>query len=99
VRDNPATMPGHRVEIEYCTGCRFLARASWLAQELLTTFEDELEAVALVPGSGGILEVRIDGRRLWSRADDGAAIDPKVVKRRVRDVIAPDRSLGHTDSR
>jgi len=32
-------VPAPRVEIEYCTGCRFLPRAAWLAQELLTTFE------------------------------------------------------------
>ena len=63
------------------------------------TFEDELAAVALVPGSGGILEVRIDGRAIWSRGKDGAAIDPKVIKRRVRDLVAPDRGLGHTDTR
>jgi selenoprotein W-related protein len=44
-----------RVEIEYCTQCRWLLRAAWLAQELLTTFEQELGEVALVPGTGGVL--------------------------------------------
>ena len=52
-----------------------------------------------MPGSGGILEVRVDGRVIWSRSEDGAAIDPKVIKRRVRDLVAPDRGLGHTDAR
>ena len=98
VRDNPGVTNGHRVEIEYCTGCRFLTRAAWIAQELLTTFEEELDEVALVPGSGGILEVRVDGQVIWSRGGDGAAIDPKVIKRRVRDLVAPDRGLGHTDT-
>jgi selT/selW/selH-like putative selenoprotein len=45
---------GPRVEIEYCTQCRWLLRAAWLAQELLTTFEHELGEVALVPGTGGV---------------------------------------------
>lgn len=31
-----------RLEIEYCTQCRWLLRAAWMAQELLTTFEAEL---------------------------------------------------------
>src|SRR4051812_15464405 len=44
------------------------ARAVWIAHELLTTFEAELEEAALVPGSGGVLEVRLDGERVWSRA-------------------------------
>ncbi len=85
-----------RVAIEYCTGCRFLPRAAWLAQELLTTFESELEQVALVPGQGGVLEVRVDGRTVWSRKEQGFP-EPTALKRAVRDLIAPDRSLGHTD--
>ncbi len=95
VRDNGRVPP--RVEITYCTGCRFLARAAWLAQELLTTFEQELGEVALVPGSGGVLEVRVDGEPVWSRSADGAAIDPKLIKQRIRDRVAPGRGLGHTD--
>ena len=38
-----------RVEIEYCTQCRWLLRAAWMAQELLTTFQDDLGEVALRP--------------------------------------------------
>ncbi|HEY6556783.1 MAG TPA: Rdx family protein [Polyangiaceae bacterium] len=58
-----------RLEIIYCTRCRWLLRATWFAQELLTTFETELGEVALVPGTGGIFEVRLDGELLWSRAE------------------------------
>ena len=86
-----------RVEIEYCTGCRYLLRAAWLAQELLTTFEDTLGEVALVPGHGGILDVRVDGSLVWSRAHEGRSPEPKELKQRVRDLVAPDMSLGHTD--
>jgi selenoprotein W-related protein len=86
-----------RIEIEYCTQCRWLLRAAWLAQELLTTFEDELGGVTLVPGSGGIFEVRLADRTLWSRQQEGCFPDAKQLKQRVRDVIAPERSLGHSD--
>ena len=58
---------GPRVEIEYCTQCRWLLRAAWMAQELLTTFEAELGEVALVPGKGGVFEVRAGGTSVWSR--------------------------------
>ena len=34
---------GARVEIEYCTQCRWLLRAAWMAQELLTTFEAKIK--------------------------------------------------------
>jgi selenoprotein W-related protein len=85
-----------RLEINYCTQCRWLLRAAWLAQELLTTFEAELGEVALVPGTGGVFRIALDGELLWDRKERGFPELP-VLKRLVRDRIAPDRSLGHTD--
>jgi len=89
---------GPRVEIEYCPRCRWLLRAAWLAQELLETFEAELGEVALVPGSSGVFEIRVAGRRVWSRVEDGGFPEAKELKRRVRDVVAPGRDLGHVDA-
>ncbi|HEY4685480.1 MAG TPA: SelT/SelW/SelH family protein [Dehalococcoidia bacterium] len=86
-----------RLEIEYCTQCRWLLRAAWLAQELLTTFVDELGEVALVPGKGGVFEVRLDGETLWSRKAEGRFPEAKEVKQRLRDRVAPGRDLGHSD--
>jgi selenoprotein W-related protein len=86
-----------RVEIAYCTQCRWLLRAAWIAQELLTTFQDDLGEVALRPGTGGIFEVLVDGETIWSRAAEGRFPDIKELKQRVRDRIAPGRDLGHTD--
>ncbi|MDH3309505.1 MAG: SelT/SelW/SelH family protein [Gammaproteobacteria bacterium] len=86
-----------RVEIEYCNQCRFILRASWLSQELLTTFADELGEVALVPGSGGIFEVRLDGERLWNKKEAGGFPEPKEIKQLIRDRIAPTKDLGHSD--
>ena len=88
-----------RVEIIYCTQCRWLLRAAWMAQELLTTFADELGEVALVPGHGGVFEVRATGKLVWSRQAMGRFPDIKELKQHVRDVIAPDKDLGHSDAR
>ncbi|HEY7467482.1 MAG TPA: SelT/SelW/SelH family protein [Dehalococcoidia bacterium] len=86
-----------RLEIEYCTQCRWLMRAGWTAQELLTTFGDELKEVALVPGKGGVYEVRLDGETIWSRKEERRFPEMAELKQRVRDRIAPDRDLGHSD--
>lgn len=86
-----------RVEIEYCAQCGFLPRAVWLAQELLTTFAFDLRELALVPGKGGILEVRVDGEVVFNRKDSEEFVDPKKVKQAIRDRVAPGRSLGHSD--
>jgi selenoprotein W-related protein len=72
-------------------------RAGWTAQELLTTFVDELKEVALVPGKGGIFEVRLDGETLWSRKDERRFPEMAELKQRLRDRIAPERELGHSD--
>jgi len=86
-----------RVEIEYCTQCRWLLRAAWMAQELLSTFEAELGEVALVPGKGGVLRISVDGEAIFSRADAGRFPEAKELKQLVRDRVAPGRDLGHSD--
>ena len=86
-----------RVEIEYCTQCRWLLRAAWLAQELLSTFEGDLGEVALLPGTGGVFEIRVGDALVWERKRDGGFPEAKELKQRVRDVIDPERDLGHAD--
>lgn len=85
------------VEITYCTGCKWLLRATWMAQELLTTFEDELDELTLRPGTGGIFEVHANGKRIWSRKEQQRFPEITELKQLVRDEIAPGRSLGHAD--
>jgi selenoprotein W-related protein len=86
-----------RVEIVFCTQCRWLLRAGWLAQELLTTFAAELGEVALVPGTGGIFEVWLGDQVIWSRNEQGRFPEAKEVKQLIRDRIAPEKDLGHSD--
>ncbi len=86
-----------RIEITYCTQCRWLLRAAWMAQELLSTFGLDLGEVVLVPGTGGIFEIHLDGVLVWERKRDGGFPDIRVLKQMVRDRIDPDRDLGHVD--
>jgi len=86
-----------RIEIEYCTQCRWLLRAAWMAQELLTTFSTEIGELALLPGTGGVFQIRIDGDGVWSRADKGRFPEIKELKQLVRDRIAPGKDLGHAE--
>ena len=90
-------MATHRIEIEYCTQCRWLLRAAWMAQELLTSLADELGEVALVPGTGGIFEIRVGDELIWSREAQGGFPEIKQLKQLVRDRIAPGKDLGHSD--
>lgn len=92
-----SSLQQHRVEIIYCTQCRWMLRAAWLAQELLTTFEEDLHSVALRPGTGGVFEIHLNGQRIFSRKDAGRFPESKEVKQLIRDQIDPLRDLGHSD--
>lgn len=87
----------HRVEIRYCTQCRWLLRAAWMAQELLATFEGDIAEMVLKPGTGGVFEVHVGGELIWSRKEQGRFPEITELKRLVRDRIAPERHLGHID--
>lgn len=86
-----------RIEIRYCTLCRWMLRAAWLAQELLSTFDSDLGEVALVPASKGEFRILVNGVLVWDRVADEGFPEAKEIKQRVRDVIAPERDLGHSD--
>ena len=87
-----------RVEIRYCPGCRWLMRAGWTAQELLVTFESELGEVAIQPGGTGVFEVRVDEDLVWCRTRDGGFPELKTLKQKVRDIVSPDKGLGHSEA-
>lgn len=88
-----------RVTITYCTQCQWLLRAAWMAQELLSTFSTELSEVALSPGTGGVFRIAVSDTVVWDRAIEGSFPEIKTLKQKVRDVVAPERQLGHTDRR
>ena len=82
------------VAITYCRLCGWLLRASWMAQELLTTFAEELGSVTLIPDdTGGVFEIRVDGRLIWSRNDAGRFPEAKELKPHVVFVDADNKVL------
>jgi selenoprotein W-related protein len=86
-----------RIAITYCTQCQWLLRAAWMAQELLQTFGDELGEAALIPGTGGVFTIEVDGELIWDRKERLGFPEAKVLKQLVRDRIDPARDLGHSD--
>ncbi|KAF8982872.1 hypothetical protein BGZ46_000434 [Entomortierella lignicola] len=87
-----------RVEIEFCTGCKWHLRAGWMAQELLLTFGNTIGEVALIPGKSATFIVRVNGDVVFNRADHKRFPEMKEVKQLVRGIIAPEMGLGHSDS-
>lgn len=86
------------VTIEYCPRCGWLVRAAYMAQELLTTFADEIGALTIKPAEvAGRYTITVDSQVIFDRKQNGGFIDIKEIKQRIRDAIAPAKSLGHTD--
>jgi selenoprotein W-related protein len=94
-----AAAPKPSIRITYCIQCNWLLRAGWMAQELLSSFGEALDEVAIVPGAGGIFEITCDGELIWERKRDGGFPDAAELKRRLRDLAWPDKALGHADKK
>eukprot|EP00592_Proboscia_alata_P007366 CAMPEP_0194356584 /NCGR_PEP_ID=MMETSP0174-20130528/4204_1 /TAXON_ID=216777 /ORGANISM="Proboscia alata, Strain PI-D3" /LENGTH=220 /DNA_ID=CAMNT_0039126235 /DNA_START=170 /DNA_END=832 /DNA_ORIENTATION=+ len=101
-QDPTSTSVEYRVNIEYCTGCKWMLRSAWVAQELLTTFKDDLTSVTLTPSrppspSGTFLVTLNDSEIIWDRKIEGSFPEAKVLKQRIRDHVNPLKNLGHSD--
>lgn len=83
--------------IEYCVDCRFVVRATWMAEELLFTFGQRLDQVSLKPGDGGVFRVHLDEELLFDRKKEGRFPDPRELRAMIRDRIAPELDLGHSE--
>lgn len=91
-------MQKNNVEIRFCPKCKWLFRATWISQELFSTFESDLDSIKLVQSDSGIFEVYCNKNIIFSRQVEKGFIDIAIIKQRLRDIIDPERDLGHTDN-
>ena len=88
------------ITIEYCPQCGWMLRAAYMAQELLTTFVNDVHAVTLQPATlAGTYIISIDGDVLFDRRKEGRFPETKELKQLVRDRVNPTKSLGHSDKK
>ena len=83
------------ISIEYCTVCNFRGRAAWLAQEVLAANEADVAEIALVPGRGGIFDVRIDGELVFSQKQAGRFPEPREIKDALRTRLGLEPTARH----
>ena len=69
-----------------------------MAQELLTTFVDDLTSVNLEPSEiAGRYTVFVDNDLIFDRKIAGRFPEIKELKQLVRNKVNPEKSLGHSD--
>ena len=86
------------IKIFFCTKCGWLARAAWMAQEIINTFNTDISSLNLGPSDSGRFEIWCNNQLIFSRTNEGCFIEIKEIKLRIRNLIDPYRSLGHNDS-
>lgn len=75
-------------------------RAAYMAQELLTTFVEELQGVTLAPSEvTGRYSIYINNEKVFDRKEAGHFPEIKELKQLIRDKVAPEKSLGHSDKK
>ena len=86
------------ITIAYCPKCNWLLRAAYIAQEILTTFVDDVKSVTLEPSSfGGQFTITINETMLFDRKEYGGFPEIKELKQKIRDMVHPGKDLGHAD--
>lgn len=88
------------ITIEYCPKCGWMLRAAYMAQELLTTFTDDIFSIQLIPSEiNGRYQIRINEEIIFDRKREGRFPEIKELKQMVRDIVNPDKPLGHSDKK
>ena len=88
------------VIIEYCPKCGWLLKAAYMAQELLTTFSDDLKSVSLEPSEvAGRFSIFLNGKVIFDRKEQGRFPEIKELKQLIRDIVNPEKDLGHSDKK
>jgi len=88
------------ITIEYCPKCGWLLRAAYMAQELLTTFTEDIKGVTLQPAEvDGRYIVYINDEKVFDRKEEGHFPEIKELKQLIRDVVNPAKNLGHSDKK
>jgi len=84
--------------IEYCPKCNWLLRAAYMAQEILATFNDDIYSVTLRPSeTNGTYKIFVEDKKIFDRKEYDGFPEIKLIKQMIRDIVNPDKSLGHAD--
>jgi len=88
------------ITIEYCPKCGWMLRSAYFAQEILTTFSEDIKGVLLQPSeNSGTFQIQIDGHIVFDRVAAGGFPEIKLLKQKIRDVVNPLKDLGHSDKK
>ncbi len=84
-----------RIAITYCRACHFTARATWVAQELLTTYGEWTESLALLPRGGGVFMVEVNGEVVFANKEAGRFPEIRELKEAINRFLEEPPKMAH----
>ena len=88
------------INIVYCPKCGWLLKAAYMAQEILTTFTDDIKSVSLEPSAiAGQYTIYLNDAKIFDRKEAGGFPEIKELKQHIRDLVNPAKNLGHSDKK
>ena len=90
-------MATNTIKIKFCNKCKWFSRAVWIMQEIFNTYENDISKYELVPADHGLFEIYCNENLIFSRKEESGFLEIKIIKQRIRDVIDPNRELGHNE--
>lgn len=68
------------IKITYCAAWHYEPRAVSLTANLLAQWGQNIKALTLVPSSGGVFEIELNGELIYSKAKTGRHADDGEVE-------------------
>ena len=72
-------MKKFQVIVEFCMQWNYAPKAASFAEELFTHFRRDIEKMELIPSSGGVFEVTVNGEKIYSKEESGVFPDIKEL--------------------
>lgn len=75
-----------------------MLRSAYFAQEVLTTFTEEIGGITLKPSeTSGTFLISVNEKLIFDRKTEGRFPEIKELKQLVRNLACPDKNLGHSE--
>ena len=60
-----------KITVEFCMMWNYAPKAASLAEELFTHFRNTITSMELIPSSGGVFEISVNGENIYSKREVG----------------------------
>ena len=77
----------NKLSIEYCTSWGYLSRAVALTESILNQHKNEISEMTIIPSSGGVFEIKVNGKLLFSKSELGRFPEDGEAENLIKEAI------------